>query len=154
MAGKSGFGALDNKYLDMAQEYLEEMQETVDVGLTVLGENPKDRLGMRKPPLRLVPPALRLYASRAMEDGANKYGPYNWRDNAVNLTVYIEAAGRHLDALLDGEDINEDSGVHHAGHVAACMAIILDAMATGNLIDDRPTPGAAAKIIKELTRND
>jgi len=31
------------------------------------------------------------------------------------------------------------------------MGILLDAEATGNLIDDRPTPGPAGKLIEQLT---
>jgi hypothetical protein len=33
----------------------------------------------------------------------------------------------------------------------ACLAILLDAKATGNLIDDRPTPGCTEKLLKDLT---
>ncbi|MEY9242511.1 hypothetical protein ABIF27_003166 [Bradyrhizobium elkanii] len=48
----------------------------------------------------------------AMKNGAKKYGPYNWRSNKVRMTIYIEAAQRHLAALLDGEDKASDSQVH------------------------------------------
>ncbi len=116
-----------------------------------MSTNPKDTIGMTKPALRLVPPALMLQVAQAMADGAKKYGPYNWREHPVRLTVYIEAALRHLYSLLDGEDRARDSGHHHAAHVAACMAIILDAQATGNLIDDRAADGCAADLIEELT---
>lgn len=113
--------------------------------------NPKDAIGLTKPALRLVPPALQLHVAAAMADGAAKYGPYNWRKNAVRMTVYLEAAQRHLLALLDGEDLARDSQVHHAGHVSACMGIILDALETGSLIDDRATKGPAADIIERMT---
>ena len=116
--------------------------------------NPKDILGLRRPPLRLVPPALSLFVSRVMGLGAQKYGPYNWRDKKVRLTVYLEAAMRHLHAVLDGEDNDPESRISHEAHVAACMGIILDARACGCLIDDRPTPGPAARLIKELTEKD
>lgn len=86
--------------------------------------------------------------------GAEKYGPYNWREKEVRYTVYIEAAMRHLYSALDGEDNDPESGVPHVAHAAACAGIILDAMATGKLVDDRPTPGAAPKLIKELTESD
>lgn len=113
--------------------------------------NPKDAIGDTKPQLHLVPPALSIHAARAMENGARKYGPYNWRENAVRLTVYISAMQRHLAALLDGEDVASDSGVLHLGHVAAGAGIVLDALETGNLIDDRPLPGPAARLIEEFT---
>lgn len=115
--------------------------------------NPKDRVGIKKPPVHLVPAAGIIEMAMAMKNGALKYGPYNWRSHPVNLTVYIGAAQRHLLQLLDGEDKANDSGCHHAAHVAACMAIILDAIATGNLIDDRPVKGAASKLIDQCTES-
>lgn len=115
------------------------------------GTNPKDRIGLTKPPLRLVPPAALIYMSRVMGLGADKYGPYNWREKAVRRTVYLEAALRHLLQALDGEDIDTESGMPHEAHAASCMAIVLDALAYGNLIDDRPVAGPAATLIAELT---
>ena len=85
-----------------------------------------------------------------MMDGAEKYGPYNWREKKVPARTYIAAAQRHLADFLDGEALATDSGVHHLGHVIGCCAIVLDAMETGNLIDDRPKPGAAAAILARL----
>lgn len=116
--------------------------------------NPKDLLGLRKPPLRLVPPALTLFVSRVMGLGATKYGPYNWRTKKVRQTVYLEAAMRHIQAALDGENLDPESGIWHEAHAAACMGIILDARACGCLIDDRPTPGPAARLIAELTEKE
>jgi hypothetical protein len=88
----------------------------------------------------------------AFGDGAGKYGPYNWRGNKVKASVYIAAAKRHLAAWLDGERLAPDSGVHHLGHARACLAILLDAEATGNLVDDRPPSGTASELIAALTR--
>lgn len=113
--------------------------------------NPKDRIGDTKPPLHLVPAALDIYASLAMKNGADKYGPFNWREKPVRAEVYIAAARRHLAAWFDGEDVASDSGVHHLAHAAAGLAILLDAMATGNLIDDRPVAGPASRLIAEFT---
>jgi hypothetical protein len=113
--------------------------------------NPKDRVGVTKPQLNLVPSSLIIHVAKAMENGAAKYGPYNWRDKKVRATIYIAAAQRHLLSLLDGEDFAQDSGVHHAAHAAACMGIILDARECDCLIDDRPTKGTAAPLIERLT---
>lgn len=113
--------------------------------------NPKDLLGFKKPPLRLVPAALIIQTARAMALGAKKYGPYNWRDKKVRRTVYLEAAMRHILCALDGEDLDPESGVPHEAHAAACMGIILDAMQIDAMIDDRPLPGAAAKLISAHT---
>ena len=106
--------------------------------------NPKDRIASAKPQLHLIPPAANLYEATVMELGAKKYGAYNWREKKVRYTVYISAALRHLAAALDGEELDSESGVPHTAHVRACMGILLDAKATGNLVDDRPPKGAAA----------
>lgn len=111
--------------------------------------NPKDLLGIKKAPLRLVPPALAIGVAPAMALGASKYGPYNWREKAVRLSVYLEAIDRHLAAFKDGQTYDEESGASHLSHVGACLAIIMDADAIDKLIDDRPTPGGAAKLLKE-----
>ena len=112
--------------------------------------NPKDLVGDKKAPLWLVPPAFVAQTSMALRDGAAKYGPYNWREKAVRSTVYYSALMRHMSSWLDGEDYSEDAGVHHLAHAAACLAILLDAQATGNLIDDRPFAGGAPKLLTEL----
>ena len=108
-----------------------------------VSNNPKHRIGITKAPLTLNPVVAAIEQSLAHYDGADKYGAFNWRVEKVNMRIYIEAAKRHLDCLLEGEDYADDSGVHHCGHVMACMAIILDAQSLGQLIDDRPLPGAA-----------
>lgn len=74
----------------------------------------------------------------AMKDGAEKYGPFNWRETDVRAEVYYNAAMRHLMQWFQGEDKARDSGVHHLGHAMACMAILIDAEQQGCLIDNRP----------------
>lgn len=114
--------------------------------------NAKDVQGLKKPPLRLVPPVLLLYVSRAMAHGVKKYQtPYNWREAPVRHTVYLEAAMRHLLQALDGEDVDAESGLPHEAHVAACMAILLDAHHAGSLEDDRHKSGALRTLMPQLT---
>ena len=116
-----------------------------------MGENPKEKFGATKPQLHLVPPAFVIYTATAFRDGARKYGPYNWRENSVVATTYVSAAKRHLDSWFDGEEVAADSGVHHLAHAAACLAILIDCIETGNLDDDRPPKGNAAALIERLT---
>jgi hypothetical protein len=108
--------------------------------------NPKASVGATKIPLHLVPPSARHFLALAFEDGARKYGPYNWRDTGVSVSTYYGAAGRHLDAFFDGENIAADSKVHHLAHAMACCAIMLDALGVGKLIDDRPKPGDSPRM--------
>jgi tellurite resistance-related uncharacterized protein len=111
-----------------------------------LGINPKDALGLSKVSLSKFPPAASVYGALAMMDGARKYSAYNWRGNKVIASVYVDACKRHIDAWFDGEELSDDAGVPHIGHAIACLAILADAMETGNLHDDRPPPGAASRL--------
>lgn len=119
-----------------------------------IDDNPKTAFGMRKPTAAFIPPVSFLHLGRAMEYGADKYGPFNWRDRAVSSTVYYGGMDRHQKSWFDGETIDPESGVHHLGMIMANCAILLDAEAQGNLIDDRPKPGTYAKLLRELTRHD
>jgi hypothetical protein len=114
--------------------------------------NPKDLLGIKKPRLSFVPPAAFIYAALAMEDGARKYGPYNFREKKPQASIYVEACMRHLLSWYDGEELAEDSGKPHLGHAIACLAILIDCVETGSLIDDRPPNGVAAALIKKWTK--
>jgi len=114
--------------------------------------NPKTRFGRAKPPIGLIPGPALVHMAEAFRDGAEKYGPANWRVDPVSSSTYVDAALRHLLSWYDGEEEAQDSGVHHLGHAAACLAILLDAQAQGTLHDDRPTPGVTASLIKERTR--
>lgn len=117
-----------------------------------LGSNPKDLLGVKKVQLNLVPASSIIYQALAMEDGAGKYGAYNFRQNKVIASIYIAACLRHLLAWQDGENCAEDSKKPHLAHAIACLGILIDALETGNLIDDRPAPGAAAKLVERYKK--
>lgn len=110
--------------------------------------NPKDLLGVKKPQLWLIPGPGLVHLALAFKNGADKYGAYNWREKKVRSTIYVDAALRHIHSYLDGEDYATDSKLHHLAHTAACMMILLDAIETGNLIDDRPTAGPTAELIE------
>ncbi len=87
---------------------------------------------------------------RAGKDGKG-YGPYNWRQSdPLSLTMYLDAIERHILRLRDGEDVAPDSLVHHLGHIIADCSIMLDCIAIGNLKDDRPKPGPAAKLLDQF----
>lgn len=114
-------------------------------------DNPKTVIGLKKPPTRAIPPIAILHLGGAMEDGAAKYGRFNWRDRRVTASVYYDAIMRHLLSWWDGEDVACDSGRHHLAHLMACAAILLDAEASGKLNDDRRKDGQTAAFIKAMT---
>lgn len=114
--------------------------------------NPKDLLGVKKPPLHLVPAALVLWVSQIFKFSAVKYGPYNWREKKVLKSIYIDAIERHLLSLKDGEWFDPETKKPHVAHIGANCAILLDAEKIGNLIDDMPwKPGPAPALIKEMS---
>lgn len=136
----------------VGEEMFRHTQQLPPAPLQDAGVNPKDILGASKPDLSLVPPAALIHIAEAMGNGAAKYGAYNWRGKQVQAMTYIAAAQRHLVQYLDGEEVASDSGVHHLAHAAACCAIVLDALETGNLKDNRPPAGAASRLIADLTK--
>lgn len=124
-----------------------------------LPPNPKQAYGDKKPNVALVPPALDLYAALALGDGAVKYGPYNWREKSVEVMTYVAAIMRHLGAWVDRSESSEIEpfvapdgtqfilgGKPQLAHVAACVAILADAIENGNAIDNRPPKGPSLKI--------
>jgi dATP/dGTP diphosphohydrolase len=113
--------------------------------------NPKDAIAGTKPALWLVPPALRIIAEPAMRLGGEKYGPFNWREKGVKYNVYLDALERHMTAIREGQDIDPESGFTHLSHMAACVAIMADAMYIGKLIDDRPIAGGGVKLMEEIS---
>lgn len=112
--------------------------------------NPKRAFGVKKPSPQFVPPIALIEESVVMALGAAKYGAYNWQDDPVDATTYYSAALRHLLSWFSGEDKDPESGASHLAHVRACMAILLDASASGKLIDDRPKCASASEAIERL----
>jgi hypothetical protein len=115
--------------------------------------NPKDLVGAKKAPMDLVPAAGAIMSAPAHENGMRKYGAFNWRENPVQLMTYLGAIRRHMDAFIDGQDLAEDTGIHHLSHMLAGMNIIADALALGNLIDNRPPKGPAADMLRALDKS-
>jgi len=99
--------------------------------------NPKHAFGKSKPSTHCIPPYAIIMQGMVHQIGADKYGEYNWGDAGVVASVYYDAALRHLLSWWSGEDIDAD-GLPHLAHVCACMNIVMDCAALGNLEDDRP----------------
>lgn len=49
--------------------------------------------------------------------GAKKYAPWNWEKGISRRRLYA-AACRHYKAILDGEEIDRESGLPHTAHLA------------------------------------
>lgn len=84
----------------------------------------------------------------AMTEGSDKYGRFNYYESRIRARTYIAAISRHLFGdpstgslgWVNGEDYDEESGLHHLHKVMACCAVVLASYQKGTLIDDRLDP--------------
>lgn len=100
--------------------------------------DPKSEASKCKTPLQLLPPVFMASTAKALAVGAKKYGPWNWRKNRIDAMTYVGAIRRHLDAWVEGEDMDGESGESHLAHIAATTAVMLDAISKNMLDNDRP----------------
>lgn len=116
--------------------------------------NPKQHDADTRLPVGLCPPILTIRVAAVLRWGANKVGRWrwNWRDNPIQLTTYLDAIERHLIAVRAGEELDDETGEPHLAHIAANCGIILDAQLAGTLVDDRPKNNpSVAGILKEYS---
>jgi hypothetical protein len=114
--------------------------------------NPKDALGIKKAPTHLIPTGPLYEVGLAMLEGGRKYGAHNYRAVGTRATVYYNAIRRHIDAWLEGEDIDPDSGIHHLMKAAACCFVMRDSQLMGNDVDDRPIQYPGKLDLNELNK--
>ncbi len=53
---------------------------------------------------------------RVLEYGAKKYSPDNWK-KGLDKREILECMMRHLAAIMDGEDIDPETGITHMGNI-------------------------------------
>ena len=110
---------------------------------------------MSKARLQNVPPSLIIAASRALdEDEHVGRAPYDWRGKRTSIMQHIGGIQRHLLAFQDGEDVDPDSPTrkHHLDGIAGRLAILIDAISTGDYTDDRPTTGNAGAVLRTISK--
>lgn len=102
--------------------------------------NPKDRdaEGDGRIDLSLFPDTAVVYGALGMTEGDCKYGGYNYRPNGVQASTYIAACRRHLYKWWNGDNEDPHTGVPHLASALACIAVIIDSLEAGNLVDNRP----------------
>lgn len=116
----------------------ERLAEEVDAVKGRKDTNPKDAVGIKKPPMSTVPNLVLQELGVAMLEGARKYGRHNYRDSAVRASVYYDALMRHAMTWWEGEDIDPDSGLSHITKAIATLTVLRDGMISGKWVDDRP----------------
>jgi len=96
------------------------------------------KLDSGKNRLDLIPPASTEGIGLVLTFGAEKYSAYNWA-KGIKFSKIIGALKRHLLAVEKGEDVDPESGLLHADHIA-CNAAFLQTFQRHNRykkFDDR-----------------
>jgi hypothetical protein len=60
---------------------------------------------------------------QVLEYGCNKYDDHNWK-KGLPYVATMESMMRHLHSFMNGQDIDEESGLPHVGHIL-CNAMFL-----------------------------
>lgn len=89
-----------------------------------------------KPPLHLLDSGALCDTAMVFGYGAVKYPPNNWR-KGMHVTRILNSIGRHVLALQNGEDIDEESGLKHAAHAMSGLMMFIGTMRDMPEFDDR-----------------
>ena len=91
-----------------------------------------------KAPISLIPVEAVIGEAAVFGFGATKYGRHNFRLGLEHTRV-LDAAMRHILAIVNGEDIDPESGLPHWAHARCCLAMYAFYQVNGIGIDDRHT---------------
>lgn len=109
----------------------------------------KQKQELQKPQLQLVPRVFVEAVARRLELGARQRGAWNWRrGEPLSASTYAGKMLRHLYAWIDGE-VEDAEGGSHLAALAADVAIVLDALAHGQLVSGGLPGGAVAPVKDE-----
>lgn len=136
--------------------------------------NPKELEGMKKSARCHVPETSLAALHAAHNNGAAKYGHFNWRKEGVDVNTYLSAVERHIEAFkralcsmqetfavdkdlllsdvdlvnmgFDETDPVTDITVPHLGAAMAGLSILHDALMQGKLLDNYSAPEVLKKI--------
>lgn len=114
--------------------------------------NPKEAFGDSKMPLDLLPDTAVVMFNLAFLEGALKYGGYNYRVAGVKISTYVRAMRRHLSKFWNGQNADPKTLVHELASVGACAAVMLDAIACGKAVDDRPPRVNMEKVLDDAAK--
>ena len=70
--------------------------------------------------------------------GRKKYASWNWA-KGMDWSVPLGCIGRHWLKMINGEDLDSESGLSHRGHILCNIVMLLTFIDTYPEGDDRPT---------------
>lgn len=76
-------------------------------------------------------------ATYVWEYGANKYKAWNWA-KGMDWSIPLACISRHVQAILDGEDLDNESGCPHWAHVVCNLLMLEHYTLYYKAGDDRP----------------
>lgn len=77
-----------------------------------------------KPDLSMISYELMVEVAKVRGFGAIKYARDNWK-RGFKYTRSCAAALRHIFAFLNGEDLDNESGLSHIAHAICCLEHLL-----------------------------
>ena len=89
-----------------------------------------------KAPMNLLDRYALEQLASVLAHGAVKYSPENWR-GGISYSRLIAASLRHLMAVSDGEDYDQESQLPHAAHAMCSLMFLLWMMRNRPDLDDR-----------------
>lgn len=135
-------------YTDSNENLVYEWVETT-TGPIADPTNPKDSIGSVSLPVHLWPASATAYGCIGIFNGKCKYGSENFSATNVRATVYIDAALRHIIDWHHGHEKDPKDGVHNLAGALANLAILVEAMSVGTLIDDRKYAGEGWRVARD-----
>lgn len=88
-------------------------------------EMPGMKFDSDRPRLDLLPFAAIEEIGKVLKFGAQKYEENNWRKD-LKISRYIRASLSHIFAHMRGEDLDQESGLHHLSHAACSVLMALE----------------------------
>ena len=75
--------------------------------------------------------------AKVLEEGKKKYGERNW-EKGMKWSVCYASALRHCKRLMEGQELDVETGYSHYWHIACNVMFLLEYSTTCPELDDRP----------------
>lgn len=88
--------------------------------------------------MTIAPIRARMEIEKVATYGTKKYALGNWHaGKSFNYGRLLDAGHRHIDEFELGNNLDEESGLHHLAHASWCFMVVLELLMTGHGEDDR-----------------